>query len=271
MYRTIDTKFWTDPKIRKLDANGKLFALYLVTNPHAHLGGIYYLSDSLIVSETGISKRTLDTLWDTLSKLGFAKRDTELEIVWVIKMLGYQGAGLKNLISVSNQLKTLHNSFLCNDFVSFYPSILEVKNGYRTDTLSNGYPEQVSQEQEKEQEKEQEQEREKEQEQNQDHTAKDQVFGLSDENIADAWVFYCTAHAGRSKRDKPNGILPMIRQTLSQGIDRQVLMDAITAKRNRNEWYTDFEKRLLKTNGSTNGMFDSLKRFVERGEDDKQK
>lgn len=151
MYRTIDTKFWTDPKVRKLDPLGKLMALYLVTNPHAHLGGIYYLSDHAVIAETGISRRNLDTLWDTLSDSGFAIRDTDLDIVWVIRMFKYQGCGDKHERSVANHLRSLHNSRLVKDFLEQYPSVSK----HFSDTPSDRASRFGTQEQEKEKEKEQ--------------------------------------------------------------------------------------------------------------------
>ena len=123
MYRTIDTSFWTDPKIRKLPEKAKLLSLYLITSPHGHIGGIYYLPDEVVALETGIKPTMLDTLWDTLSDVGFSRRDKELSIVWVVRMFFYQGRGEKNERAVANQLSTLHNSNLVNDFLAVYPAV----------------------------------------------------------------------------------------------------------------------------------------------------
>ena len=62
MYRTIDTTcLWDDPKVKPLCADAKLLFVYLVTNRHAHLSGIYYLLPAAIVKETGLSAKRLDT------------------------------------------------------------------------------------------------------------------------------------------------------------------------------------------------------------------
>src|SRR5688572_3122740 len=42
-FRTVQTHFWTDPDVRKLPPDSKLLLLYLITNPHTHVSGIYYL------------------------------------------------------------------------------------------------------------------------------------------------------------------------------------------------------------------------------------
>ena len=137
MYRTIDTKFWTDDKIRSLSVPEKLFALYLVTNPHSHSSGIYYLPHTLIAEETGIVRRTLDTLSDTLSSAGFARFDIKTNTIWVIRMMFYQGRGEKNERSAARQIETLHNSQLINEFLTVYPSVRQ----YVRDRVSIPYSE----------------------------------------------------------------------------------------------------------------------------------
>src|SRR6202043_2655300 len=96
--------------------------------------GIYYLPTSYILHDTGLSQRELDTLWDTLSRLVLSEIDRARDIVWVVKMFRYQGKGLKNAISASHHLKTLHKSHLCQRFAEMYPEVLAVENGYRIDT-----------------------------------------------------------------------------------------------------------------------------------------
>ena len=151
-YRVVDVALWTDPRVKKLSVRGKLLFLYLITNPHTHVGGLYYLPDVMIQHETGLAAKELDTLWDTLSKLGLSRRDRQNEIVWVCNMFRYQGVHQKTVISVSHHLNTLHNSPLCKEFAERYPEVLTVKNGYRTDRVSEvGFSDQ-DQEQEQEQE-----------------------------------------------------------------------------------------------------------------------
>jgi hypothetical protein len=136
MYRTIDAAFWTDPKIKELPAKCKLLALYLVSNPHSHVGGIYYLPDSIIKDETGLTQSELDTLSDTLSRSGFCRIDKKTQVIWVVKMFFYQGRGDKNERSVAKHLNSLHNSLLIKDFIAAYPSIKK----HFVDRVSIGYP-----------------------------------------------------------------------------------------------------------------------------------
>lgn len=154
MYRTIDAKFWHDQKIRKLSRDGRYFVLYLVTNPHSHLSGLYYLPTVTVSHETGLQKPALDTLWHTLSSAGLAYRDDENQVVWVVNMLSYQGRGSKNAAAALKQAQLFSDSPLVARFIARYPQF--------ADSVSIGYPAQdqfgtPEQEQEQEQEREQEQ------------------------------------------------------------------------------------------------------------------
>lgn len=155
MYRTIETSFWTDPKVKTLNTQARLLLLYCITNNHTHASGIYSLPNIIAAHESGLPLRGIDTLWDTLSGAGLVKRDAEIEVVWVVNMFRYQGSGEKMVASASHHLMTLHKSFLCKEFADKYPSVLSVKGGYRIDTPSIPHPAQGLQEQKQEQEQKQ--------------------------------------------------------------------------------------------------------------------
>lgn len=158
MYRNIHTSIWTDPKVRELQPTAKLFFVYLITCPHAHLSGIFYLPDILIAHETGL--KGLASLWDTLSIGYLVHRDRVSEIVWVTNMLRYQSSGEKSYISALIQLKNLHQSPLIDEYLYYYKDLLEpvmekfkqhrIPYRYPIDTLSPRA--RVTQEQEQEQE-----------------------------------------------------------------------------------------------------------------------
>src|SRR3990170_4421346 len=80
-YKNIHEKFWTDIALRRLSIEDKYLFFYLITNPHAHLSGIYYIPDNIISTETGVSPekirrsikklsniKTLGTLFDRVSE-----------------------------------------------------------------------------------------------------------------------------------------------------------------------------------------------------------
>jgi hypothetical protein len=123
VYRTIETSIWFDPKFTELPAPGKLLFLYLITNPHAHVSGIYYLPEEVVRRESGLKADSLDRLWDTLSESGLSFRDRIVQIVWVKNMLRHQGGHSKLIAAAANHVGTLHNSELVKKFLDYYPDV----------------------------------------------------------------------------------------------------------------------------------------------------
>jgi len=123
LYRTVDTSTWTDPKVKSLSPPGKLLFLYLFTNQHSHVSGIYYLPPNIISLETGLSSKRVEQTLDTLSELGLASWDTQNSTIWVRNMFFYQGKGEKNQKAAAKQLESLHNSHLIKEFLNHYPIV----------------------------------------------------------------------------------------------------------------------------------------------------
>ena len=147
MYRSIETTFWTDPKVRGLDYTSKYLFLYFITNPHTHVSGLYYLPLCTMAYESGIPEKKLRYPIDTLSGGYLAHYDDENEIVLVRNMLKYQGRGAKNRESAVKQVEAFNHSPLA--------TILQALLDGENDTLSIPYPGGIPQEQEQEQEQEQ--------------------------------------------------------------------------------------------------------------------
>ena len=154
MYRTIDAKFWTDPKVRELSTTNKLLFLYLITSPHAHFSGLYYIPNTTVSHETGIRLADVGKGIDTLSSVGIVMPDTLSELIWVVNMFQYQSHSETLLKNIGKHLADLHKSPLILAFLERY-SDLEIPYRYPTETLSNKEQEQI-----KEQEKEENQDRE---------------------------------------------------------------------------------------------------------------
>jgi hypothetical protein len=93
MYRTIEISLWIKPPFRDLGWDGKGLFMYLCTNHHTHLSGIYYLALATAQGETGLPEERLRSAMDTLSNAGLVRRDAENEIVWVVDMLRQSGFG----------------------------------------------------------------------------------------------------------------------------------------------------------------------------------
>lgn len=156
----IHESFWTDPKIQGMSRDGKLFFLYLITNPYVHVSGLYRLPQAVPKLETGVGSE--DGVLEELIRAGVIRWDAPRRVVWVVRMFRYQRSkGPKNLIAAANHLQLLHGSPLIQDFLMGYP---EVKSfiGYPIDTLSMGYPEIEPQDQDQDQDQEREQEQKEE-------------------------------------------------------------------------------------------------------------
>lgn len=137
MYRTICTELWTDPEIKSLDVPTKLLFLYLITNPHTHLSGIYYLAEETLLKETGLKRIPYRYGIDTLSRLEKAFRDDHTETIFVTNMFSYQGTGEKNERAAARHLTTLHHCSLIHKFLARYPAITHRLDRYPIDTLSD--------------------------------------------------------------------------------------------------------------------------------------
>jgi hypothetical protein len=120
MYRVIDTRIWTDPEVKALSVTEKLVFVYLITNQHTHVSGIYYLPKPFISHELGISNSTVTKALDTLSRGYLCFYDTPTEVVWVKNLLRFQGRGSKIVASVAKQLESLHKCPLIVKFLDHY-------------------------------------------------------------------------------------------------------------------------------------------------------
>lgn len=58
--RSVDTRFWNDGWIRKLNALDRYLFLYLLTNTHANWCGVYELDIAMMAFESGIDKEDLE-------------------------------------------------------------------------------------------------------------------------------------------------------------------------------------------------------------------
>ncbi len=78
-----DTECWDDPWIQQLPPFAKLLFIYLWTNPHRNISGIYMITVDTISFETGLSKDQIQGLWSVLDPK--VKYDPEYSLCWVVK------------------------------------------------------------------------------------------------------------------------------------------------------------------------------------------
>lgn len=78
-----DTECWNDPWVQKLEPLSKLLFVYLWTNVHRNISGIYVISPQTISFETGLSEAQIQDRWTSLELK--VKYDLEFSLCWVVK------------------------------------------------------------------------------------------------------------------------------------------------------------------------------------------
>lgn len=88
-YRTVKTAMWAqDEWFMDLPIDAKLLWLYLFTNAHASVAGIYKLPIRTICNETGIEQERVEGLLRVFAQKDKAKHSDGM--VWVVKMREHQ-------------------------------------------------------------------------------------------------------------------------------------------------------------------------------------
>lgn len=124
-FAKVSPQIWTNElgrKIKKLGLAGRVVSMYLLTNPSAHMIGVYYIPVVLIAHEAGLSIEETTKTLDQLCQLGYCSYDYEYEYVWV------HGMGVDQ---VSAQLKANDNRIKAiNTFYSSLPKLSFLQNFY---------------------------------------------------------------------------------------------------------------------------------------------
>lgn len=92
-YGKISPQYWigkTGKALRAAGMESQLVGLYLMSNPHANMLGLYYLPKSFIAHETGMTMQGASKGLASCIEAGFCRYDDSSEIVWVIEMAHYQ-------------------------------------------------------------------------------------------------------------------------------------------------------------------------------------
>lgn len=97
-YGVIFPEFWTGRTGRDLVAQGgpaaQVLALYLATNRHTNMLGLYRLLPDDVLHETKLSRKALEKAWQAVVTTQFASKDDASAYVWVHQMARFR-LGLK--------------------------------------------------------------------------------------------------------------------------------------------------------------------------------
>jgi len=123
MYRTICCELWTDPKVQSLSVPSTYLFLYLITNTHSHLSGLYYLPIPVMQLETRLGRGTEGALKGLLASQ-LVEYEATYQQVWVVNMFKFQGRGQKTERGVAYYFHGLHATPLIARFLAHYPQIV---------------------------------------------------------------------------------------------------------------------------------------------------
>ena len=127
-YRSVNPSFWTGNTGKKLrgDPESQLVALYLITNPHTHMSGVYHLPIAYLCTDIGISEKAAWKGLARLSEVSFCEYDKDTETVFVLNMLHFQFGNMKSsdnkYKSIVKWFAELPNSYIKQRFASIYGS-----------------------------------------------------------------------------------------------------------------------------------------------------
>jgi hypothetical protein len=168
-YAKISPQFWigdTGRRLREAGHEALLVALYLLTNPHANMLGLYYLPTSFIAHETGLSPEGASKGLRRAIEAGFCVYDESCEMIFIYEMARFQIADCltptdKQCAGIQREYEALPNNAFLAVFYEKYVKAFHLTN--RRDPRSSSEPPSEapskalrSQEQEQEQELDQE-------------------------------------------------------------------------------------------------------------------
>lgn len=113
IYRKIHTSFWSDPFTSELEADKKLFYLYLLTNEKTKQCGIYEISKKQICFDLGYSIDKVCKLLEYFIKIGKIKYSEQTNEVAIKNWTKYNYSTSPKVITcIQSELKLVKNRVL---------------------------------------------------------------------------------------------------------------------------------------------------------------
>jgi hypothetical protein len=104
-YGALHTKFWTNPELRQLDDQTKLFLIYLLTSPHSNSLGCYYLPLGYAAVDMRKDPKTISKLLRNGLKTMVFVYDEDCEWIFLVNYLKF------NYPLNPNQAKSVEKAF----------------------------------------------------------------------------------------------------------------------------------------------------------------
>lgn len=129
--RSVNTKFWEDPWVESLGVSEKLLFIYLLTNPHANLAGIYEVSIKRICFETGLDKKTVSNVLKSFERVGkvFYIDETFIFLPNWLKNQSLNSNMKKGVVKIFSELpKQVKINVLGNDYQTLLKDYQTLRN-----------------------------------------------------------------------------------------------------------------------------------------------
>lgn len=136
-----NSETWTDPWFRKLTRECKILFIYLWTNSHKNVAGLYVIDMETMAFETGLTLEETETALSTLHPK--VKYDERNKVVWVVNHVRHQymkttKISPKIVTAITKNLLAISPHHFVTEFLDWYPT-LELDGIPYQDTLSE-YP-----------------------------------------------------------------------------------------------------------------------------------
>lgn len=99
MYTRVESRFWADERMRAVSQEARYLMLYLLTNPHRNMLGLYYLPAVYACYDLGWHEKRFRERFGELLQTGVIHYDEQTSVLWITNFLRH------NPIANPNQIK----------------------------------------------------------------------------------------------------------------------------------------------------------------------
>lgn len=115
-YSRISARFWIDTK--GWNERNRLVALYLLTNGHRSMEGLYHLPLGYVCVDLGLSQKQVEAALRFIEDVGIVAYDHEAEVVFICKALKHAAPKTENHVKGAiARLKSVPTTCLWDDFL----------------------------------------------------------------------------------------------------------------------------------------------------------
>jgi len=146
MYAKIETKFWNDPTVRRLNEDARMLFLYILTTPQRNIVGLFHLPAAFACYHLQWTPQRFEKALKELIKANRVKHDSDLELILIKNFFKYQAPENPNQVKASlEKLNELPDTPLFFDLANILErskddKFVTVAEGLRNrfETLSKG-------------------------------------------------------------------------------------------------------------------------------------